>query len=99
PPPAPTLLPYTTLFRSRRRRHDRGVGRPRTLREACEPQRVESGVAHPERPEDPALEEAVERLARDALDDLAKEDRAEIAVDGLRSEEHTSELQSRENLV
>src|SRR5690606_41239562 len=76
PPPASTLFPYTTLFRSTL--HITPYTRPRSLRER--------------------------RASRTG--ELAATDRTElhgtrhaVAFDRPRSEEHTSELQSRENLV
>src|SRR5207302_9492469 len=70
PPPSSTLFPYTTLFRSGRRR--RGAG-PRRRRPAVR-------AAHPATP-------------------LAPGRAGPAARRPVRSEEHTSELQSRENLV
>src|SRR2546422_6881734 len=67
-PPRSTLFPYTTLFRSRVRRHRR-AGRRVALAEALEVS-------------DPSLAHH-------------QDDRARV----LRSEEHTSELQSRLHLV
>src|SRR3712207_8225632 len=83
-PPRSTLFPYTTLFRSDGRTPDQAVGR-----------RHGDGPDH--------------RVA-DVLGDLAGDD-GRVAVEGpldgqgvvdgrhLRSEEHTSELQSRQYLV
>src|SRR5436309_7060400 len=86
PPPSSTLFPYTTLFRSLLRR---GVQR----RVGAENGRVQrsavrvGGVPGPHR-----LGEG--RGADAEVRDL--EDQFAVL---LRSEEHTSELQSRENLV
>src|SRR5690606_42011164 len=72
--PCSTLFPYTTLFRSRRRRRD-GLDR-----EALPDARGRArGLAHGGRRRSPRVHGA--------------------ARGSLRSEEHTSELQSRENLV
>src|SRR3546814_8736148 len=60
-----TLVPYTTLFRSRRRRH-----RPRTRQDRCH----------------------LRTLAGGAADRAGRQPRGSDG--GLRSEEHTSELQS-----
>src|SRR5690606_41673553 len=86
PPPTSTLFPYTTLFRSR--------SRPRHLR----PHRKRPEAGNRRRPGDHpcrarAQGETVRRggaVARRA----PRRDHAQA-----RSEEHTSELQSRENLV
>src|SRR3712207_8342355 len=73
-PPRSTLFPYTTLFRSVRRRHVLLARRALPLRVAAELRR--RGGHRP----------------GDAEDRLAREGRR-------RSEEHTSELQSRQYLV
>src|SRR5262249_41862464 len=44
----------------------------------------EARVLEPQRLEDPGTREDLERLARDALEDLAEEDDAEVAVERLR---------------
>src|SRR3712207_7827644 len=77
-PPRSTLFPYTTLFRSVRRRDD-GLG-PRPLR----PRRPRARPA--------ALRRAELRRRRGPDDALRR-------GGGPRSEEHTSELQSRQYLV
>src|SRR3712207_9583666 len=71
-PPRSTLFPYTTLFRSRPRRHRRAV---RRLRPRLRPRR---------------------RGRRPPCDGRAPRCRAQRHQ---RSEEHTSELQSRQYLV
>src|SRR3712207_7456444 len=76
-PPRSTLFPYTTLFRSARRR----------ARERDRPGAVP--VSAPE----PAAPVPAGRLAR------ALRDRPVAAPRPRRSEEHTSELQSRQYLV
>src|SRR3712207_7592156 len=75
-PPRSTLFPYTTLFRSRRRRH--ALARAHRRRAG--------GVRRAGLPRDDRQDVALvgQVLARDALH---------------RSEEHTSELQSRQYLV
>src|SRR5207302_7346464 len=89
PPPSPPF-PYTTLFRS-----VRDDDRPADAADARELGVRQIELAHvPDR--EPAPDD-VERLARER-------ERTEIAcrehrLIGRRSEEHTSELQSRENLV
>src|SRR5690606_42021242 len=85
PPPRPTLFPYTTLFRSRAR----GLSRLR--------RRGQRVVAAPA-----ARAYGTHAPARDRRGDRRGGARlADAAADTLRprSEEHTSELQSRENLV
>src|SRR3712207_8429522 len=76
-PPRSTLFPYTTLFRSARRRHDAG----RAL-DGRRPRRAQRG-------------EARRREARER--ELPGE--RHVRAGGVRSEEHTSELQSRQYLV
>src|SRR5690606_41739480 len=86
-PPRPTLFPYTTLFRSRigRLARQRGAVAPAGDREARR-----GGQGDPDPPR---------------FRDLGIEGRACASPTGTpqnsdgRSEEHTSELQSRENLV
>src|SRR2546428_7517539 len=84
-PPRSTLFPYTTLFRSR----DAVCLAIGSGREAAVGLRLRS--AHRARPEDvrvpPGPGHGMEGLERDA------------DVDVQRSEEHTSELQSRSDLV
>src|SRR5436309_10315686 len=71
-PPRPTLFPYTTLFRSRRREAHLPPQRRRPSRSTAR------------------------RLAARPTE----AGRLRVGLfDGRRSEEHTSELQSRENLV
>src|SRR3712207_7485758 len=86
-PPRSTLFPYTTLFRSGARASgdDRGLGERR--------------VEHAPRPE--LLLKAERHLERAAVDAdvLADDEDAIVAAHLLRSEEHTSELQSRQYLV
>src|SRR3712207_7205583 len=82
-PPRSTLFPYTTLFRS-----DTGVDQAALAAEPGTPQQVELGL--------------LERRGDLVLDDLhayPAADRVGALLEGLRSEEHTSELQSRQYLV
>src|SRR3712207_8627153 len=84
-PPRSTLFPYTTLFRS-----DRGRQYPRERADQPEPDDRRPDHAGFQRDwRDAVQSPGVERAARVArfYDDLA------------RSEEHTSELQSRQYLV
>src|SRR2546427_4298669 len=86
-PPRSTLFPYTTLFRSlqdRARRQWRRVGRS-----ARQEDRAAAGVGG-----DPAQDEEDRRgLSRRGSH------RGGDHGPGVRSEEHTSELQSQSNLV
>src|SRR5690606_41221444 len=93
PPLRPPLLPYTTLFRSLPvQPHAAGTLELHGL----------AGFVHELRPLDAQLSEQLDRRfpagatcaphAGGSLEGLA-------ALRQLRSEEHTSELQSRENLV
>src|SRR3712207_8937487 len=83
-PPRSTLFPYTTLFRSGERREALGDALPGP-REVADPERG--------RPEDPHQHRGVEARPRVVL-----RERVDLARQ-LRSEEHTSELQSRQYLV
>src|SRR5688572_31366621 len=94
-PPRSTLFPYTTLFRSLERR--RGAGTARTLWQ----ERVDGGEARTCVAEVPR---AVPRRARHPAADRHRHFRRPVVVrtrigTALRSEEHTSELQSQSNLV
>src|SRR5690606_39745610 len=90
-PPTSTLFPYTTLFRSRRHR-PRRLGSGGLLRSRGRRRRAAEGGEQldPGRDSPPA-----EGARRRGHFGRARERRAS----GRRSEEHTSELQSRENLV
>src|SRR3712207_7253025 len=85
-PPRSTLFPYTTLFRSRVL-HDRSSGNPFFLEELTAALR-ESG----------RLTDGLE-LALDGEVPLPSTVRDAVLVRLARSEEHTSELQSRQYLV
>src|SRR3712207_8970770 len=80
-PPRSTLFPYTTLFRSRCHRRQRGVGHP--------------DVGWPLRRR---AETEDECEARELIAGLCCADQQEHPIQP-RSEEHTSELQSRQYLV
>src|SRR3712207_6908755 len=85
-PPRSTLFPYTTLFRSRPAPRARGRSRPR--RSSC-------GLLTRLRPTGERLQSGLDhRAARVLAGALGLG-----AVGDLRSEEHTSELQSRQYLV
>src|SRR5206468_12574733 len=87
-PPRPPLFPYTTLFRSEAVHHRGGAaagrGDDRDARRSPELRRPAAGD------EGRDLDERLEHV--DAQD-------AAIAEERIRSEEHTSELQSRSDLV
>src|SRR5207302_9971111 len=91
PPPTSTLFPYTTLFRS---------GQPAALHDDDA-----VGVAHGRQPvRDDEHGAALTYRPHFALDDalaliVQRGCRLVEDQDARRSEEHTSELQSRENLV
>src|SRR5690606_39394401 len=85
-PPTSTLFPYTTLFRSEGALDDAG-----------------DGVHVEERP-DPAVGQRDGGRCEPVAAQVAGPPDAHLgqgrsSLDGERSEEHTSELQSRENLV
>src|SRR5690606_42009701 len=92
PPPLATLFPYTTLFRSA----------PERLLEMCNQQRGLSGD-EPLAPD--YWRRRITDLAARGLRLLAlaeknvDDEQRLLGFEDIRSEEHTSELQSRENLV
>src|SRR5690606_41623552 len=88
-PPSSTLFPYTTLFRSDTLR---GILRCQQVRRAGLLERAEAGAEGHRRPGLRRLSLLHGHARRAAWGELY---RAQAA----RSEEHTSELQSRENLV
>src|SRR5256886_13655131 len=92
-PPRSTLFPYTTLFRSRAGDHAQ-VGATRE-----QVRRHPRLAPHDERVR--ARERPLELLARlaGAVGDLDLRRFREQLQSRLRSEEHTSELQSQSNLV
>src|SRR3712207_9351005 len=95
-PPTSTLFPYTTLFRSQRDRIERLI-LPRQLRDRPAEQTLAlldvplaPGDRPPEAEQEVPLARVVGQLVEQGLG---------AAAGGLRSEEHTSELQSRQYLV
>src|SRR5687768_18126435 len=89
PPPRSTLFPYTTLFRSRPERFDLAVPRAEPVGEESVAGRCVSAHKTPER-----------GLRLDSLRVVELGPRVLAAQDPVgRSEEHTSELQSRLHLV
>src|SRR5690606_42130409 len=99
PPPCSPLFPYTTLFRSPTGRRAGNRGRSQAGDADC---LLPLGLSHlgnlrPNRP-GTVLFLVPPRLATvDAFGALSDHRRTHLRTD--RSEEHTSELQSRENLV
>src|SRR2546430_12240118 len=91
-PPRSTLFPYPTLFRSdgeQRRRPEPAEQEPRHATDTHPPQQ-----GQPQCPDDTQLEPLL------GIDQLAvQEEHLEEGDRQLRSEEHTSELQSQSNLV
>src|SRR5690606_42067177 len=86
PPPIPTLFPYTTLFRSRELK----------LRQPIPPEQVKKFYdEHPEL----YLEPGKARVAQILFATRGIPSGKPLPLEQRRSEEHTSELQSRENLV
>src|SRR3712207_8847678 len=85
-PPRSTLFPYTTLFRSARRVSDRRAGRRRA------PARLVVDRRDPRPAAPPGGDVELGRPVRPA-------GHAAVADGRFRSEEHTSELQSRQYLV
>src|SRR5687768_18204274 len=88
-PPGSTLFPYTTLFRSDRVLELDGPPPPLgiALGQLVQPARAHAHVR------DLVGQHVVHRVLDDGIADLPGD------VDELRSEEHTSELQSRLHLV
>src|SRR3712207_9296032 len=95
-PPRSTLFPYTTLFRSPEADDEPDAADP-ALRAPGDDQAA-AGDAEPQSPGGPGggLRERDLRGRRAALDLGRSED---VGGHGERSEEHTSELQSRQYLV
>src|SRR3712207_7956217 len=93
-PPRSTLFPYTTLFRSRVEGDDLAAPFLRVLKRMQEAGRVGPGVL-PEEQEQVAMIEVRQHAGADPDPNHLLEAHAR----GLRSEEHTSELQSRQYLV
>src|SRR2546430_13382637 len=86
-PPRSTLFPYTTLFRSRWQR----VSWDEALDEIAA--RIRRSLA------DGKPNEVMYHVGRPGEDGYTERVLAAWGVDGHRSEEHTSELQSQSNLV
>src|SRR5690606_41836152 len=88
PPPASTPFPYTTLFRSRGRPHLAVPSRPTDRK--CRP---------PRPPWEGTPERRAARVRRQTARGRDSNSFRRCRETPARSEEHTSELQSRENLV
>src|SRR5207302_9284771 len=84
-PPRSTLFPYTTLFRSYRRGQGLSAEAGGYIGDEIDAAKKQGGAAA-------GAAKMVQLLETDHLDD-------QLAALIIRSEEHTSELQSRENLV
>src|SRR3712207_7557017 len=91
-PPRSTLFPYTTLFRSRVERHDAAV-------EVQDLEQLRDRGDLVRLAVDRALAERQPLLARPGADQAQRPVIAAAAARAARSEEHTSELQSRQYLV
>src|SRR3712207_9560123 len=95
-PPRSTLFPYTTLFRSARRA---AAGRPARATTHRGPRAVRLSSARSARPSGPAVRVAVVLPEIDVPVRLDAPDGEPPRYALPRSEEHTSELQSRQYLV
>src|SRR3989442_11145145 len=93
-PPSSTLFPSTTLFRSGRARHARNQAQRSALRTALKRVRAATTVEQAAA----AYRTAAQLLDRAARKGLIHGNNAHALERG-RSEEHTSELQSRPHLV
>src|SRR3712207_8613450 len=90
-PPRSTLFPYTTLFRS-------WAARARLLRETGEFEKVMQSAASLKQDID-LLTDETESLREDERQAERTLTEARAVLEQARSEEHTSELQSRQYLV
>src|SRR5204863_8322818 len=96
-PPTPTLFPYTTLFRSQLVVVDAALHADRPTLGLGDPQ---AAVADDEHALGDVLDVAPERVEPLALGERPVRDGAHLEQHrAARSEEHTSELQSRRDLV
>src|SRR5690606_40917264 len=86
PPPTPPLFPYTTLFRSGPALGKRQCSTPEQKKSACQNCTLLAILANQQ------------KIAK-ASDHRNGCHNQQRSSDFIRSEEHTSELQSRENLV
>src|SRR5690606_41711222 len=97
PPPTSTLFPYTTLFRSS---EDADRARPLSFDlVGSDHDRAVSERLHARLGADGDVEATVEHVAEQRDDHELLLEHVEHLAHPARSEEHTSELQSRENLV
>src|SRR3712207_8861555 len=90
PPPRSTLFPYTTLFRSEVELVPAGglIEALRSVKDRAEIEAIRAATA--------LADEVFLEIAERGLAGRTEHD---VAVDAERSEEHTSELQSRQYLV
>src|SRR3712207_9082571 len=95
-PPRSTLFPYTTLFRSRAPAAAVAQAAEQDAGQQGGVDVVADGVGHGQ-VQGVAVERVVEGVAADGVRGLQPAGDGEPV--GLRSEEHTSELQSRQYLV
>src|SRR3712207_8008728 len=94
-PPRSTLFPYTTLFRSQGTPRCPLLGRHVAEHDRCELEQLNERIRRGRRiAAPPIVHQQVERCER-----LYAVPPKGGDVDGVRSEEHTSELQSRQYLV
>src|SRR5207253_4788007 len=91
PPPEPNPFPYTTLFRSRACHRKSGLPDLRhfIMRNSGKPE----FLCHPRLPS------LLEKKNVDARNKSEHDDKTNVPREDQRSEEHTSELQSRGHLV
>src|SRR5690606_39399325 len=94
-PPRRPLFPYTTLFRSLRRIGDRGRKAGRGGRGVGCEQEAQPLAVEPDPPLVPMAADALVLPDRQRIEEFVGDQEQRP----FRSEEHTSELQSRENLV
>src|SRR5690606_40196354 len=87
-------FPYTTLFRSQRRKSSKKISIPKVFLEGQNA--TNNGQLVGKRVKDSILVKKKRKSIMDKKEDVTKKDYSQLKA---RSEEHTSELQSRENLV
>src|SRR3712207_9377019 len=95
-PPRSTLFPYTTLFRSDGQEQRRGPGLEQVPDAELE-RLVQAGVL--DQPQQGAQGGTGGRAERGREEQHVEQEQPEDALRRSRSEEHTSELQSRQYLV
>src|SRR3712207_9528492 len=95
-PPRSTLFPYTTLFRSGRLDEHGGAQEPRR---GPEPDPVLAAAVDPPAAHRGRRASTAESEAEHAAPDAPLRRAGDVAEHRARSEEHTSDLQSRQYLV